>query len=270
MPGCTGKVGALGYCLGGQLAYLTAARTDSDASVGYYGINIQNRLDEAGKIKHPLMLHIAEADEYVPPPAQAKIEAGAQSQSACHDLSLSADEPCLRAGRRRALRQGQCRSRQYPQRHLLPPASELRRIRGDLSMIKASVSKKPAAPRFWNIRTIDLPAPGPGQVRVRHTAIGVNFIDIYHRSGLYPLPLPSGLGSEAAGVVEALGAGVTGFKIGDRVGYCSGAIGAYAEANNVPADKLVKLPDGVSDEIAAAAMLKGMTAQYLLRRISSR
>lgn len=75
-PGCTGKVGALGYCLGGQLAYLTAARTDSDASVGYYGINIQSRLNEADKIKHPLMLHIAEADEYVPAEAQAKIEAG--------------------------------------------------------------------------------------------------------------------------------------------------------------------------------------------------
>jgi len=75
LPGCTGKVGALGYCLGGQLAYLTAARTNSDASVGYYGINIQNRLDEAGKIQHPLMLHIADADEYVPPEAQAKIEA---------------------------------------------------------------------------------------------------------------------------------------------------------------------------------------------------
>ena len=76
LPGCTGKVGALGYCLGGQLAYLTAARTDSDASVGYYGINIQSRLNEADKIKHPLMLHIAEADEYTPPEAQAKIEAG--------------------------------------------------------------------------------------------------------------------------------------------------------------------------------------------------
>src|SRR6185437_1677594 len=113
----------------------------------------------------------------------------------------------------------------------------------------------------------DLSAPGPGQVRIRHTAIGVNFIDTYHRSGLYPLPLPSGLGSEAAGVVEAIGDGVSGFKVGERVGYCSGAIGAYAEANNVAAEKVVKLPDGVSDEIAAAAMLKGMTAQYLLRRI---
>lgn len=79
LPGCTGKVGALGYCLGGQLAYLTAARTNSDASVGYYGINIQSRLNEADKIKHPLMLHIAEADEYTPPEAQAKIEAGLKS-----------------------------------------------------------------------------------------------------------------------------------------------------------------------------------------------
>ena len=81
MPGCTGKVGALGYCLGGQLAYLTAARTNSDASVGYYGINIQNRLDEAARIRHPLMLHVAEADEYVPPEAQAKIEAGLKGNS---------------------------------------------------------------------------------------------------------------------------------------------------------------------------------------------
>jgi NADPH2:quinone reductase len=93
----------------------------------------------------------------------------------------------------------------------------------------------------------------------------VNFIDTYHRSGLYKLPLPSGLGSEAAGVVDALGDGVTTLKVGDRVAY-AGALGAYAKANNVPADKLVKLPAGVSDDVAAAAMLKGMTAQYLLMR----
>jgi NADPH2:quinone reductase len=113
----------------------------------------------------------------------------------------------------------------------------------------------------------DLPPPGPGQVRVKHTAIGVNFIDTYHRTGLYPLPLPSGLGSEAAGAVEALGEGVTGFKVGERVGYAGGAIGSYAEAGNVPQDKLVHLPDAISDEVAAAILLKGMTAQYLLRRI---
>jgi len=112
---------------------------------------------------------------------------------------------------------------------------------------------------------VELQPPGPGQVRVRHTAVGVNFIDTYHRSGLYKLPLPSGLGSEAAGTVEALGEGVTALKTGDRVAY-AGTLGAYAEANNVPADKLVKLPAGVSDETAAAAMLKGMTAQYLLKR----
>jgi NADPH2:quinone reductase len=101
---------------------------------------------------------------------------------------------------------------------------------------------------------------------VRHTAIGVNFIDTYHRSGLYPVALPSGLGMEAAGTVDALGEGVTGLSMGDRVGYCGGPIGAYAEAANVPADRLVRLPQSVSDEAAAAAMLKGMTAQYLLKR----
>jgi len=114
---------------------------------------------------------------------------------------------------------------------------------------------------------VDLPPPASGQARVKHTAIGVNFIDTYHRTGLYPLPLPSGLGSEAAGVVEAVGPGVTAFKPGDRVGYASGFIGSYSEAANVPADRLVKIPDSVSDEVAAASLLKGMTAQYLLRRI---
>jgi len=120
-------------------------------------------------------------------------------------------------------------------------------------------------PEVLKFVDVELAPPGPGQVRVRHTAVGVNFIDTYHRSGLYKLPLPSGLGSEAAGTVEALGEGVTALKTGDRVAY-AGTLGAYAEANNVPADKLVKLPAGVSDETAAAAMLKGMTAQYLLKR----
>ena len=110
-----------------------------------------------------------------------------------------------------------------------------------------------------------LPPPGEGQVRVRHTAIGVNFIDTYQRSGLYKIPLPSGLGSEAAGIVQALGDGVTSVKVGERVAY-AGAMGAYAEANNVPADKLVKLPPSLSDETAAAALLKGMTVQYLIKR----
>lgn len=131
--------------------------------------------------------------------------------------------------------------------------------------MKAIRFDRTGGPEVLDFVDVDLPPPGPGQVRVRHTAIGVNFIDTYHRSGLYKLPLPSGLGSEAAGVIEALGSGVTSLKAGDRVAY-AGTLGAYAEANNVPADKLVRLPADISDEAAAAAMLKGMTAQYLLMR----
>jgi NADPH:quinone reductase len=133
--------------------------------------------------------------------------------------------------------------------------------------MKAIRFEKTGGPEVLQYVDYDLPAPGPGQIRIKHTAIGVNFIDTYHRTGLYPLPLPSGLGSEAAGTVAAVGEGVTSFKLGDRVGYCGGAIGSYAEANNVPAEKLVHLPDSISDEVAASVLLKGMTAQYLLRRI---
>jgi NADPH2:quinone reductase len=113
---------------------------------------------------------------------------------------------------------------------------------------------------------IDTPAPGKGEVRVKHHAIGVNFIDTYHRSGLYKVPLPSGLGQEAAGVVDAIGEGVTRFAVGDRVAYATATPGAYSEAHNVRASAVAKLPDGVSFEIAAASMLKGMTARYLLRK----
>jgi NADPH:quinone reductase len=108
--------------------------------------------------------------------------------------------------------------------------------------------------------------PGPGQVRLRHTAIGVNYIDTYHRSGLYKLSLPSGIGSEAAGVIEAVGSGVADLKPGDRVAYSGGAPGSYAEARVMPADRLVKIPEGVSDRVAATLMLKGLTVQYLLRQ----
>jgi NADPH2:quinone reductase len=106
----------------------------------------------------------------------------------------------------------------------------------------------------------------PNEARVRHEAVGLNFIDIYHRSGLYPLPLPSGLGLEGAGVVEAVGSAVTDIKAGDRVAYAGGPPGAYAEVRNIPADRLVKLPDSIDFKTAAAMMLQGMTAQYLLRR----
>lgn len=113
---------------------------------------------------------------------------------------------------------------------------------------------------------VDLPPPGPGEVRMRNTAVGLNFIDTYHRSGLYPVPLPSGLGGEAAGVVEAVGEGVTDFSIGDRVATFGPGIGAYATARNVPAKILFALPDDISDETAAAALLKGGTVEFLVER----
>ncbi len=109
-------------------------------------------------------------------------------------------------------------------------------------------------------------APGPGEVRLRHTAIGLNFIDTYHRSGLYPLSLPAVPGMEAAGIVEAVGEGVTEFRPGDRVAYGHAPLGAYAEARLLPAHRLVRLPDSIDDRTAAAMMLKGLTAHYLLRR----
>ena len=110
-------------------------------------------------------------------------------------------------------------------------------------MIKAIRFEKTGGSDVLHYVDYNLPPPAKGQVQVRHTAIGVNFIDTYHRTGLYPLPLPSGLGSEAAGEVVALGEGVTGFEIGERVGYCSGVIGSYADANNVPEGRLVRLPE---------------------------
>jgi NADPH2:quinone reductase len=108
--------------------------------------------------------------------------------------------------------------------------------------------------------------PAAGEARVRHTAIGVNFIDTYHRTGLYPLPLPSGLGGEAAGIVEAVGPGVTYVQPGARVGYAGGPPGSYAEVRVMPADRLLKLPAGITNQQGAAMLLKGMTAQYLIRR----
>ena len=118
------------------------------------------------------------------------------------------------------------------------------------------------------IKVIDkeLPPPAKGEVQIRQTAIGFNFIDVYQRSGVYPLELPTGLGHEAAGVVEVVGDGVTDFKVGDRVVYMNAGIGAYASARNVAADKLVLIPNGISDEVAAAVFFKAMTAQYLVQK----
>lgn len=113
---------------------------------------------------------------------------------------------------------------------------------------------------------VELPPPAAGEVRIRHAAVGVNYIDTYHRSGLYPVALPSGIGQEAAGIVEAVGAGVVDFAPGDRVAYVGGPLGAYAEARNFEAKLLVRLPDSLSFEQGAAMMMQGLTAQYLLRR----
>jgi len=133
-------------------------------------------------------------------------------------------------------------------------------------MAKAIRFHRTGGPEVLVYDEVDLPDAGPGEVRVRHTAIGVNYIDTYHRSGLYPMPLPSGLGTEAAGVVVAVGPGVTDFKPGQRVGYCTTTLGAYSTERNVPDGKLIALPDGIDDRTAASVLLKGLTVQYLFRQ----
>jgi NADPH2:quinone reductase len=134
-------------------------------------------------------------------------------------------------------------------------------------MSKAIRVERTGGPEALQWADVPVGQPGPGEALVRHTAIGLNFIDVYHRRGLYPLPsLPAVIGLEAAGRVEAVGPGVTEVVPGDRVAYAGGPTGAYSEIRVMPADRLVKLPDGIDDRRAAAMMLKGMTAEYLLRR----
>ena len=133
-------------------------------------------------------------------------------------------------------------------------------------MTKGIILEKTGGPEVLVMRDISVGAPGPGQAKVRHTAIGLNYIDVYHRTGLYPLALPSSIGLEAAGVVEALGEGVTDLKLGQRVAYAGGPPGAYVEERLIPADRLVPLPDSISDQQAASVMLQGMTTQYLLNQ----
>ena len=126
--------------------------------------------------------------------------------------------------------------------------------------------ERTGGPEVLSWQEVEVGSPGQGQVRLRHTAVGLNYIDTYQRSGLYTMPMPSGLGSEAAGVIEEVGPGVSDLKAGDRVAYAGGPLGAYSEARVMPADRLVPVPDGISDQQAAAMMLKGMTAWYLVRR----
>jgi NADPH:quinone reductase len=133
-------------------------------------------------------------------------------------------------------------------------------------MTKAIRIHSNGGPEVMAWEDMTLAEPGPREARVRHTAVGVNFIDCYHRTGLYPVPLPSGLGTEGAGVVEAVGAEVVEVKAGDRIAYAGGPLGAYSERRILPADRLVPLPHDIADAQAASMMLKGMTVQYLLRR----
>jgi NADPH2:quinone reductase len=130
----------------------------------------------------------------------------------------------------------------------------------------AFVLRETGGPERLEAEPITIPVPEAGQVLIRHEAIGLNFIDTYHRSGLYKIPLPSGLGSEAAGIVESVGEGVSDLQKGNRVGYFTGQLGAYSTHRLVNADRLVKLPDTVGSEAAAATMLKGCTAEYLIER----
>ncbi len=137
-------------------------------------------------------------------------------------------------------------------------------------MPKAIRIYEQGGPEVMKWEDVEIGPPGVGEIRMRHEVIGLNYIDTYHRGGVYKIPLPSGIGSEAAGTVEAVGDGVTDVKPGDRVCYASGTplqpVGSYAEARNVPAARVVKIPDGIKSETAAAMMLKGMTVSYLIKR----
>ena len=126
---------------------------------------------------------------------------------------------------------------------------------------------KTGGPEVLQWEDVAVTDPAPGECQIRHKAVGLNYIDTYHRTGLYPMPMPSGIGLEASGIVEKVGPGVAEFKAGDRVAYCNGPIGAYAEVKNHPADRLVKLPEGISFEQGASMMLQGLTVQYLIRRL---
>ena len=134
------------------------------------------------------------------------------------------------------------------------------------STMRAVRIDRAGGPEVLELVDRETPTPGPGQVLVRHAAIGLNFIDVYQRTGLYPLSYPTGLGLEAAGIVEAVGDGVSRFSVGDRIAYANGPPGAYAEAHVVPEDRAVHVPPEIPLETAAAVMLKGMTAEYLVRR----
>ncbi|MRD46173.1 NADPH:quinone reductase [Caenimonas koreensis DSM 17982] len=132
--------------------------------------------------------------------------------------------------------------------------------------MKAVQIKQPGGPEQMVLVDVEVGEPGPGEIRIRHKAVGLNFIDVYHRTGMYPLPLPATIGMEASGIVEAVGEGVTHLKAGDRAAYASQPPGSYCEARVMPAKTVCKLPDSIDFDTGAAMMLKGLTAQYLLKK----
>lgn len=132
-------------------------------------------------------------------------------------------------------------------------------------MAKRIMMQETGAPEVMRMEDVDLAPPGEGEVQLRQTAIGLNYMDVYQRSGYYPMEVPSPLGLEAVGEITAVGPGVEGLAVGDRVVY-GGVLGAYATARNAPAARVIKIPDGISDDVAAAALMKGMTVEYLLER----
>jgi len=135
-----------------------------------------------------------------------------------------------------------------------------------MQRVRAIRFNRTGGPEVLTWEEVSVGSPAAGQVTIKHTAVGLNFIDTYHRTGLYPVQLPAGLGLEACATVEAVGEGVTGLKVGDRVAHGTGPVGAYTERRNFPADKLIKVPDAIEDKTAAAMMLQGMTVEYLIHR----
>jgi len=262
-----GRVGTVGYCLGGKLAYLMATRSDADCNVSYYGVQIDQLVGEAKNISKPLLMHVAALDKFVPKEAQATMQAAlAGHPKIAYHVYQGVDHAFARVGGEHydaaAATLANERTAAFFKQHLGSKGAKAAAKGGAVHAIRFA---KTGGPEVLAWETIALGEPGAGEVLVRHSAVGLNYIDTYHRSGLYPLPLPSGIGLEAAGVVEAVGSGVSDLKVGDRVAYGTGPIGAYSEARVMPADKLVKVPAGVGDREAAAMMLKGLTVQYLLR-----
>jgi NADPH2:quinone reductase len=269
LPGCSGRVGTVGFCLGGKLAYLMATRSDADCNVSYYGVGIEADLGEASRIAKPYLCHIAAKDKFVPAAAQEQIRAAlARVPAATVHVYDGCDHAFARIGGEHydaaAAKLAGDRTAAFFKAHLGGGAAKPKPAAA-AATTRAIRIHAAGGPEVMRWEEMPLGTPGPGELLIRNTAVGLNYIDTYHRSGLYPIQLPAVIGMEGAGVVEKLGPRVKEFKVGDRVAYAQ-PMGSYAERRIVPADRMVKIPAGIDDRVAAAMMLKGMTAEYLLRR----